>query len=372
MHNKTYCKFPFNGFQINARGMRLCCNSKQFFKTTPVGFWNGEHIESVRKNMEDEVYVDHCEPCYKSEMNNSLSLRNHYNSKFKNFDATNAPLAIDLDFSNLCNLKCIMCGSKRSSQWAKEDDPLVANNGVLAIDQRIIDDLCSISKEIQHITIQGGEPSLIPEYNYYFNYLIKNNIAKNIELDCISNLTNINNKFFDQIKNFKNVNLNVSIDSYGKHNEYIRYPSNFLQIEKNIHKLIESDIQINLQISLQTLSMFNFYDFLLWIHNLNSTFNSKNKKLGINISKVFSPNIFNMFNSPLKLKEHFVSDIDKFYKEFSPNFDLKFNLEIQRTKKHLFNTVNVLSRELLEFIKTNDVKRNIKIIDYIPNFYNYF
>ena len=372
MHNKTYCKFTFNGFQINARGMRLCCNSNQFLNNGPTEFWKSEYIKSVRKKMLDNIDVNDCQICYKSEMNNSLSLRNHYNSKLKNLNATNAPLAVDLDFSNLCNLKCIMCGPKRSSQWVKEDDPLVANNGVLAIDQRIIDDLCSISNELQHVTIQGGEPSLIPEYNYYFNYLIKNNIAKNIELDCISNLTNINNKFFDQIKNFKNVNLNVSIDSYGKHNEYIRYPSNFLQIEKNIHRLIDSNIQINLQISLQTLSMFNFYDFLLWMHNLNVTFNNKNKKLGLNISKVFSPNIFDMSTSPLKLKEHFVSDIYKFYKEFSPNFDFKFNLEIQRTKKNLFDTVNVLSLELLEFIKTNDLKRNIKITDYIPNFYDYF
>jgi hypothetical protein len=109
----------------------------------------------------------------------------------------------------------------------------------------------------------------------------------------------------------------------------------------------------------------------LWMYNLNVIFNNKNKKLGLNISKVFFPTIFDMSNSPLKLKEHFVSDIDKFYKEFSPKFDLKFNLEIQRIKKQLFNTNKVLSLEILEFINKNDQKRNIKITDYIPNFYDY-
>jgi len=211
---------------------------------------------------------------------------------------------------------------------------------------------------------------LIPEYNYYFDYLVEKDIAKNIELDCITNLTNINNKFFSQLSNFKKVNINVSMDAYGRHNDYIRYPSNFSQIEKNLRKIIQLDMQVNLQISLQTLSMFNFYDYLVWMHELNNQF--LNKKVGFNIYKVISPNIFNLYNAPLKLKEHFVNDIEKFYTSFNPKFDLKFNLEIQKTKKHLFDNTDVLSEQLLSFIDKNDNKRNIKIINYIPNFYEYF
>lgn len=370
--NKTYCKFPFNGFQVNAKGMRLCCFSPNFSNEQPSKFWNGKYIKSVRKNMNNGTNVVDCHSCYKKEIENSLSLRNHYNSKFKNINANNLPLVIDLDFSNFCNLKCIMCNPTRSSQWAKEIDPTVANNGVWKIDKNIINDLCKISNKLEYITIQGGEPSLIPEYNYYFDYLITNDISKNIELDCITNLTNINNKFFLQIQKFKKVNINVSLDSYGSHNDYIRYPSNFLQIEKNIHKLIDFDMQVNLQISLQTLSMFNFYEYLIWMNNVNNMFLNKNKKIGLNISKVDSPSIFNICTAPLKLKKHFVNDLEKFYKEFSPKFDVKFNLEIQRTKKSLFNTTKTNSKELLKFISNNDSKRNIKITDYIPNFYDYF
>ena len=370
--NKTYCAFPFNGFQINARGMRLCCGSKKFLDTTPTEFWSGDYINSVRKDMKNNVNIVDCQNCYDAEIKKSLSLRNHYNSKFKNIYTDTSPTTIDLDFSNLCNLKCIMCSSSRSSQWAKEDNPSVKNNGVWAIDKNKIDNLCKISDKLEHITIQGGEPSLIPEYSYYFEYLINNSIAKNIDLDCISNLTNINNKFFSQLQYFKKVNINVSLDAYGTHNNYIRYPSDFLQIEKNIYKLIDTNMQINLQISLQTLSMFNFYEYLLWINDLENAFSNKNKRLGTNISKVFSPNIFNVYNAPLKLKEHFVNSLEKFYDKFSPNFDLKFNLEIQRTKNSLFDTTNTNSKELLEFINKNDLKRNIKITDYIPNFYDYF
>lgn len=370
--NKTFCKFPFNGFQINTKGVRLCCRNPIFIKKTPSEFWNGQTIRSVRKSMKKGDLVSGCDKCYKQEHQNSISLRNHYNAKFKDLDGDEKfPSVLDLDFSNLCNLKCVMCDENSSSQWAKENNPSVVKNGVLSISKKQIDDLCTISTQLKHINVQGGEPSIIPEYNYYFEYLIRNDIAKNVEIDCITNLTNINNKFFDQLKKFKKVNLNISVDAYGNANNYIRYPSNFLQIEKNIKKLITSNFQINLQIAIQTLSMFNFYDFLNWIAKLNEEFKNKNRKLGLNMFRVLNPSIFDVFHAPVELKEYFISQIEKFKTKNKVNFDLKFNLELNNIKNNILLHENCLLDELKSFISINDKKRNINIIDFIPNFINF-
>ncbi len=373
MLNKTYCKLPFNGFQINARGNRLCCgSSNKFSQNKPTEFWHGQYLKQVREKMSAGTELTECNNCYKAEKANSLSLRQHYNSIFKEYNTEELPTVADLDFSNFCNLKCIMCNAGKSSQWAKDANKHVETNGVLSISKDKIDDLYSISKNLKHLQIQGGEPSLIPEYLYYFDLLKKDKIIHNITLDCITNLTNTNNRFYEVLNDFKRVNIDVSIDSYNLSNDYIRYPSKFNKIEENLIKMSESKHQINLQISLQILSMYNFYDFLVWIDKIAKIFKDKNKKIGLNLSRVRSPSIFNPGLAPLKLKKKFVDDLKKFKCDHKSNFDLKFNIEIQSLIKNLCNNKENEGDNLLIFIRDLDQKRNIKITDYIPNFYDYF
>ena len=75
---------------------------------------------------------------------------------------------LDLDLSNLCNLKCVMCDSDRSSQHAKDK-----GLGVSAISREYIESLIEISNDLRLVTIQGGEPSIMEEFAYYFGELHK-------------------------------------------------------------------------------------------------------------------------------------------------------------------------------------------------------
>ena len=134
----------------------------------------------------------------------------------------------------------------------------------------------------------------------------------------------------------------------------------------------ESKHQINLQISLQTLSMYNFYDFLVWINKMIKIFKGNNKKLGVNLSRVHFPIIFSPDFAPMKLKHKFIDDLKRFMNEYKSTFDLKFNIEIHSLIKNLCNSKKNEQDNLLIFIKDLDQKRNIKVTDYIPTFYNYF
>ena len=230
---------------------------------------------------------------YEEEAQGKFSLRNHYNALYKDLELQETPTVMDLDFSNLCNLQCIMCGPDRSSQWAKE----LGDKTVLNIAHDKIHELSNISHNIKHITIQGGEPSIMPEFLQYFEYLEANDLISKIEIDCITNLTNTNNKFYDFLYKFKTVNLNASIDAYGLVNNYIRYPSKFEKIEENLISLADKNLQVNLQISLQVLSMYNFYAFLEWIEKMQGLYRVKNKKLGLNLSYVTGPTHFDIAKS---------------------------------------------------------------------------
>jgi organic radical activating enzyme len=360
---------PFVGFQNTHRGNRLCCVAKGLHKESVKEFWNSDYIKTVRDKMVKGEKLQECTKCYVDESQGKISLRNHYNALYKDSELQDTPTVMDLDFSNLCNLQCVMCGPDRSSQWAKE----LGDKTVLNISHDQIDELCEISSKIKHITIQGGEPSIMPEFERYFEYLYTNGIIGQIEVDCISNLTNTNNKFYELLGKFKTVNLNASIDAYGPANNYIRYPSNFSKIEQNLLSLSKKNLQVNLQISLQVLSMYSFYDFLVWVEKIQAAYKQNNKKLGLNLYFVTDPAHFDIAKAPKILKNKMVEDILQYKENFPKPKDVKFQLQLKNLLillKEKNNPVQT-SDQLISYIEQLDQRRNIKITSFIPDFYNY-
>jgi len=360
---------PFVGMQATHRGNRICCASSKYVQGSPKDFWHSDYVKQVRDKMQKGELLDECKRCYREEDNDQFSLRQHYNAYFKEVGQSDQPLSFDLDFSNLCNLKCIMCGPDRSSQWSKE----LGHKDVTPISKSKIDQLCDMADNLQHMTIQGGEPSIMPEFEYLFEKLVTNGQCDKITIDCISNLTNVNNKFYTLLENFKTVNLNVSVDSYGKINDYIRYPSKFTTLEANLLSLIDRDIQANLQITLQTLSLINFGDFLDWIDKVHQQFKSAGKTLGLNMSFVSDKDALNPLYAPNKLKAHFIADIEKFLKNKQSVFDMKFTLALHNLK-NTFVSKNTIEKvpETMEYLANLNQRRNIKVEDYIEKFEKYF
>jgi organic radical activating enzyme len=360
---------PFVGMQATHRGTRLCCRSKKSFTNGIKDFWESDYLKEVKNKMLNGETVSDCAGCYKDEFEGKISLRQHYNSIYKNSPPQTLPTALDLDFSNLCNLQCIMCGPDRSSQWTKE----LGGKTLTPISKEQIDELCTISHNVKHITIQGGEPSIMPEFEYYFDRLKDKGIIGGIDVDCISNLTNINTKFYKLLEHFKSVNINASIDAHDKVNDYIRFPSKFQKIEKNLLELANKKLQVNLQITLQTLSMYNFYDFLIWINDVQRKYKQKNKTLGLNISYVSDPACLDIKNAPIKLKQKMTADIKKFRKDQSSTIkDLSFNIQLRNIEKILSNVnPSKYTEEIKSYSVMLDTRRNIKITNYIPDFYEY-
>lgn len=374
MHNKTYCKFAETGLFFSHRGPGFCCSSSKKYKNTdPLQWWNSEYRKQSVEGMKEGIKVSDCTRCYQEEENNEISLRMNYNRKIDLSQQKKAlPKQIDLDLSNFCNLKCIMCNSDRSSQWAKDEGLYPTTSGVSSTSTEILDDICKISKDLEYLTIQGGEPSIMSEYDYYFNFLKENNIIKNVELTTITNLTNLNGKFYKFLENFKKTTLLVSIDAFDTVNNYIRYPSNFAQIEKNLIEMTKSKADIKLTISLQTLSMFNFKEFLNWLDEMSKIYKKKNKLLKIFAHKVYKPTELCVYGAPLKLKEKFIKDVETYFFESNElNHNDIFKKEIKNIKDRLLDKKDT-DINLIRFISDLDQKRNIKVTDYIPNFYDYF
>jgi MoaA/NifB/PqqE/SkfB family radical SAM enzyme len=372
MHNKTYCNFIKKGMFVSHQGVSLCCIHPNKYQMKPSEFWNSDIRKNALDNIEKAQKVEGCNVCYNKEEKKLSSSRIFYNS-YDDIPNKNLPTMLDLDFSNFCNLKCLMCNPIRSSEWAKDTNK--KNKGISAISTDLINDLFKISGDVIEMNIQGGEPSIMKEYEHYFTLLHKQGITKNINLQIITNATNINKKFYNLLENFKSIRLSVSIDAFGEANDYIRWPSNFKQIEKNLIKMsdLKNNVKIEIFNSLNILSMFNYKDFLFWCKKIEKIYSKKNRYFGIVPMKVTNPVMYSPFIAPLSLKEKFINDVTEFFKKENLNHNSNFKTEIMMLLKKIqaTNTDKDALYQLKQSVKQLDMHRKSQIIKFIPEFENY-
>ena len=227
------------------------------------------------------------------------SFRQLYNEQFKELNGSRLPQHLDLDLSNLCNLKCVMCDPTRSSMWAKETGEYLKTNGVTTISDHELQEICELSHDLKYLTLQGGEPSIIPQYETYFDYLKTNNLMKDITLNVVTNLTNLKQKFYSYLPYFKFVNISVSVDAFGTANDFIRFPSNFDKVTENIKLLTQYDnLSVKVDTAIQILSMFNVEKLIVWINDLENYFQSKKKYIGPYVQHVHTPAELCIMNAP--------------------------------------------------------------------------
>ena len=83
-------------------------------------------------------------------------------------------------------------------------------------------------------------------------------------------MTNIPDEYIEVWKKFKHVLIGFSIDGMGKQNEYMRAPSKWSHIIKNLHKLDDavttgaSNIELNESITISIYNILHILDFLEW------------------------------------------------------------------------------------------------------------
>ena len=197
----------------------------------------------------------------------------------------------DIRFGNKCNLKCRMCWPGDSQLWYQDilalgqtwfysNDMNLQVKGDARRKASIEDDpfnwheenffwqeIDKQSKDIQRIYIAGGEPLIIQRHYRFLNDLIENDFAKNIELEYATNITVLPQEVLSIWRNFKSVTLALSIDGVEHTNSYIRYPSVWAHIEKNVDRLLNASENIHLYINatVGVLNIYNLPELIDWV-----------------------------------------------------------------------------------------------------------
>jgi len=316
---KTFCALPFYSINISNDGKaRLCCRTHRnmmsgerclsLHETTFSQIWNSDYLRSVRCRMIEGAEIEDCVGCYETEADGGISLRQIMNSKSRDIweripgdnqilekakaivrDHGNAPppSALHLWLGNLCNLKCRMCHPMFSSsissdsvhsKWREDDS---SRSGRLSTsdwteNEKIIEEVFEHPECLRLINFAGGEPLINPMFSVILEKLVDTGHAVHISLFISSNATKHSSRLSALLKKFWSVELAFSVDGIGKLQEYIRSPSKWDSIIRNVLAFQKENIPVSIRPTAQAYNIFGLLDLVRWCEKNELPFNLNN------------------------------------------------------------------------------------------------
>jgi MoaA/NifB/PqqE/SkfB family radical SAM enzyme len=269
LENKSFCALAWTHISTDTDGsVRPCCVSTDFIKKenrdnynlgtdSITTIYNSPDYIQLRQDMVDGKTIPGCSRCYSQEESGSKSYRQQYNEQYpvvsKSIVVDPVIKYFDLRFGNLCNLNCRSCSPKSSSQLSKEVELMEPQ--ILKFHQPYKQDINSwyqtktyednLESQLHNVDtfyLTGGEPTLVEQNFQLMQLLIDRGLSKNVTIKLNSNMTNDKPRFFSLLNEFKKVIFLASIDGFGPMQEYLRYPSKWSQIDKNINRLLDKDL----------------------------------------------------------------------------------------------------------------------------------
>jgi MoaA/NifB/PqqE/SkfB family radical SAM enzyme len=310
-HDK-FCVLPWVSVEASPIGtVRPCCladeeivdDDGKKFELVSADFTDIQNSKYMRKLREDflaKKQPQTCRKCWNEERAGRTSKRMHTLDRLKHivhdssWTADAKPLLfLDLKLGNICNLKCRICGSWSSSQFATEelnDMPLetdrkstfpyrMLRSGAWPREnEHFWQQIESVVDQIRYIEFTGGEPFMIREHFQLLRSIVDRGIAGNVEIHYNTNGTVFPEEAEEIWKHFKTVEIAFSIDDINDRFEYQRSNASWSEVCANLDRfrdLKEIHSNIVLQIC-TTINIFNVRyldDVARWIDHNRESFN---------------------------------------------------------------------------------------------------
>lgn len=293
--NQTFCILPWVSLEASPIGtVRPCClaldevenDAGEKYRLQTASFDEIQNSQQMRKLREDFLAgkkPQTCKRCWNEERSGRTSKRMHTLDRLKHIVTdtewtTDAkPLVfLDLKLGNICNLKCRICGSWSSSQYAAEDlqftgrdeDPkktlayTMLKEG--AWPRESPEFWAQVDKSlfnIRYLEFTGGEPFLIQEHFDLLKRLVESGHAGNIEIHYNTNGTVYPDNAEEIWQHFKHVEIAVSIDDVGDRFEYQRSNAIWDVVEHNVERFVAIRARHS-NISLQVCTTVNLFNVM--------------------------------------------------------------------------------------------------------------
>lgn len=302
--------------------------------------WNAPFYREIRRDMLNGRRPQVCNRCWRDEDLGMRSYRQDSNKIFKRHIASavaqttddgTAPTSLirsaDFRLGNFCNLRCRMCSPVSSkgliSEWAdyydlpKDDERLIQ---LRELDWYSKDAFWNTFEQyVPHIDLlhfAGGEPFIIPQMFDFLERVIEMGRAQDITLSYVTNLTVFPERIFELWPHFKRVKVVVSVDGFDEVDTYIRYPTNWQKLDRNMQLLdIESDgllgvTELNINTTVQVYNIFRIDELIDYAARTFKNFRPPN------LSILTYPNYHSIQILPLDMKQQAAERLNDVKKRF--------------------------------------------------------
>jgi MoaA/NifB/PqqE/SkfB family radical SAM enzyme len=321
--------------------------------------WNNDYMRSVRLQMLDGKIPMSCSKCFIEERSGYASKRSWetaYWSKIldikKLIEETSEDGSVpqnlyylDIRMGTKCNLKCVMCSPHDSSLWENEWKkvyPKLKNEELKYLFNWENEGTCDQGSYMWHkspafwkelykqipnlkqLYFAGGEALIIQEYEDLLKKVVDMGYAKNIVVRYNSNGLMLTEELIELWNKFKYVRFLFSIDSLDEMNKYIRYPSSWYTIMKQLNRLDNTgpNVEVTIAVAVQMLNIYYMPDMIKW--KLEQNFKKINPwPLGgglINFHLVYLPAFLNVKVLPQWFKEKVTQKFEDFYHWLAENY----------------------------------------------------
>lgn len=371
---KTYCALPFReSMLLPGDVLLLCCRHPTnvvIDKSFDESYRNGK-IQEIREMMLKGETIPGCEQCYREEEQGIESMRQESIRKYGMVDDIEIQ-ALHIQFDNLCNLKCRMCTSV-SSHLLYESEIELYGSSINWEKYSTTDRYKEIDiSDLNEVRLHGGEPFLSRRVEDFFQMLEEKKQIEKISVITPTNGTiKPSNKLLKTLLKTKSLSIWISIDAYGKLNDYFRSNSEFNTIIENLdylYSLIDLRYDKNTTIGVNT--TVNVYN-VNKLKELDSFLESRYPKLKFQKSILHNPDHLRISCLPIEYKhkiQHTLNEYpdilkilnikdDDYFDEF-----VFYHNQLDKSRQESLENLNL---DLSEYIRTHKPKKQITTEDII-------
>lgn len=420
--NNTYCHYPFyqialkrwddTGFATAAP----CCNAIRPENKDPLNLnfkvaglthndvFNSPVMKELRESMLKGERHSACTTCWKMEDENIASYRIHSSVDYdptEEFLKNPKLTCIDFLFGDNCNLRCRMCQPGLSNKLRIDYKFFINNNvdttGIQGFEPNVLseyrspwrdeksehaslywpekswqwDNILDNITQLTQIRASGGETTITKPFIEFIDKAIEVDHAKNVTLSFHTNATKFTDDFLEKLFKFKNLDLNFSLDSFGKNYEYVRYPMTWKALDKSIRNFLEKSkhcqMKINVQFTnvLSSLNAFNIPDLYRYWCDIRNEYT--NVTFSFWVDFIWPESKFT--NVKFLSKDLKLQLIDLYNETFTENdYNYSINHIVKYLKNNLdFKVTDKHRLDMLREIQVFDKSRNQDYHDYIDN-----
>lgn len=405
--SKSFCIMPWTHLHTWPNGKVFpCCLADS---SKPIGnladntleeIWNSPDLKKIRTELINGDKPEVCSRCYMQEDMGTASFRISSNNQWSHHidkaiettaeDGTDSNFKLnywDFRFSNVCNLKCRMCGPELSSSWYDDQIKFYGSSttpkALIHTNDKSLEDIMiyvdRFINDVEEIYFAGGEPLIMEEHYRILEKLIAAGNTK-CRIRYNTNFTSLKFKKWDLIElwkpfikdNIDNVRVFASLDAIGEVAEYSRKGTKWANIENNIKTLHDNGMNVWTS---TTVSIFNIFELPKFVDRMY--------ELGIGMDMMQMNNVltfpdyYNINILPDVLKENVIITLDEHIKKIKNN---QHSFHIQNyydvIKKYLYTEPgrpkDVLFNDFKRYTEIKDNGRNESFINTFPYYKEWY